>query len=60
MSLFQILLGNEIEIAAAPTFEFRGISGETYFSEIAVATPPLAWFSFIRSFTKVLKCFSLG
>ena len=48
---------NEIDIATASKFEFNGISVESYLSEIIMATPPLAWFSFIRFLTKVLKYF---
>ena len=39
---------NEIDIATASKFNFKGISVETYLFEITKAAPSLAWFSFVR------------
>ena len=55
-----ILFGNEIDITTVSKFEFNLISVKSYLSEITMATPSLAWFSFTRFLTKVLKYFSVG
>ena len=53
-----MLFGNEIDIAMDSKFKFKVI--ETCLFEITVATPTLAWFSFVRFLTKILECFSVG
>lgn len=55
-----MLFGNEIDIAMDSKFKFKVISVKTCLFEITVATPTLAWFSFVRFLTKILECFSVG